>query len=246
VSRRVLVLGATSAIATEVCHILGRRGDRLHLVGRNAQKLDAVARSLGPAVAGSEAVDLTVCDARAVLDRALVALGGLDDVLVAHGELLDQLETERDPAALRRCMEVNLLSPLLLLLPIADHLEAQRAGRIAVITSVAGDRGRPRNFSYGAAKAGLTVWLEGLRSRLHPAGVTVHTLKPGPVITPMTVGHPRNALFATAPQAAARIVRAMDRGWAVTYVPGYWRPILWVVVRLPEWLFQRLRFLSAR
>ncbi len=245
-SRRVLVVGATSAIVGDLCRLLARRGDRLYLVGRTAARLEMVTNELAHAVAGSEAVDLVGIDGVSLLNRAIAALGGLDDVIVGHGLLGDQLETERDVQAMRDVFEVNLLSPIAVLLPVADHLERQRAGRIVVITSVAGDRGRPRNFTYGAAKSGLSTWLQGLRSRLYAAGVSVHTIKPGPVETPMTVGHPRNVLFTTSPAAAARILRAMDRGWAETYVPTYWRPILWVVRWLPEWAFQRIGFLSGR
>lgn len=244
--RRVLLLGATSSILADVAAILAARGDRFYLVGRSASKLDEVAARLGTSVAGREALDLVSADAPALLDRAVRALGGLDDAWVGHGDLGDQLSTEKDPAALRAVFDVNLVSAAVLLLPIADYLERQGTGRICVITSVAGDRGRPRNFTYGAAKAGLTVWLEGLRSRLYPSGVSVHTFKPGPVITPMTVGHPRNALFTSSPRAATLIVRGLDAGRAVTYVPGFWRLILYVVRWLPEAVFQRFSALAAR
>ena len=109
-----------------------------------------------------------------------------------------------------------------------------------------GARGRPRNYTYGAAKGALNLYLQGLRSRLYPAGVKVTTLKLGPVDTPMTRTHRKNALFATPARAARDIVRALDRGAGEVYVPWYWRPIMAVVRNTPEPLFQRLGFLSGR
>jgi short-subunit dehydrogenase len=114
------------------------------------------------------------------------------------------------------------------------------------MTSVAGDRGRPRNYTYGTAKGALHVYLQGLRSRLYPAGVSVTTLKLGPVDTPMTRDHKKNLLFAQADTVARGVVAAMDRGTAEAYVPGFWAAIMPVVKGTPEWLFQRLRALSDR
>lgn len=245
--RRILVLGATSTIAADVCARWAARGDRLHLVGRNPDKLAALAAACGPAVTTAVADFCDTDRARDVIAAALAALDGrIDVVLVAHGDLGDQLLSERDYHEAERLIEVNFLSVVALLLPLADILERQRAGALAVITSVAGDRGRPRNFTYGAAKGALNIYLQGLRSRLYPAGVQVTILKLGPVDTPMTTGHAKNRLFATPARAARDIVRAIDRGAREAYVPWYWRPILWIVRNTPEALFQRLGFLSGR
>lgn len=247
--RRVLVFGATSAIAGRVIATWAARGDRLHLVGRDPQKLAAVAASCAGAAGVTTAVaDLCATErAGALVEEALAALGGpLDVVLIAHGDLGDQLRSEREYAEAERIVRTNLLSVVALLLPLADTLERQRSGRLAVITSVAGERGRPRNFTYGAAKGALGVYLQGLRSRLYPAGVTVTTLKLGPVDTPMTATHEKNASFVDADRAARGIVRAIDRGAAVAFIPGFWRLIMWGVRHTPEALFQRLGFLSAR
>ena len=143
-------------------------------------------------------------------------------------------------------LRTNLLSPISLLLPLANHLEREGAGDIAVLSSVAGERGRPRNFTYGAAKAGLTVYTQGLRSRLWPRGVGVHTFKLGPVDTPMTIDHPKNLLFAQVDAVADAIVAGIDAKVGEVYTPGYWRPILGVVRRLPESIFQRVAALAGR
>ena len=152
---RVLVLGATSAIAAEVAVLHAGRGDRLHLVGRDAHKLSALAlRVPGCSV---EVADLVEADPAALVQRAIEALGGLDRVLIAHGALGNQLDTERDAAAAIDVIATNFTSAVALLVPLANHFERTRGGRIGVITSVAGDRGRPRNYTYGAAKGALGI-----------------------------------------------------------------------------------------
>ena len=246
--RRILVFGASSAIAAEVITLWAARGDRLHLVARDGQKLAAVVeRCRGAAGITTTVADL--CDlgrAPALVDEAVAALGGLDLVLVAHGELGDQQRSEHDFAEAERILRTNFLSVVALLIPIADRLEQQRSGALAVMTSVAGERGRPRNYTYGAAKGALGLYLQGLRSRLYPAGVQVTTLKLGPVDTPMTATHAKNALFAAPARVARDITRAVDRGAREVFVPWYWAFIMAVVRNAPEPLFQRLRFLSGR
>jgi short-subunit dehydrogenase len=244
---RVLVLGATSAIAAEVCLVHARRGDRLHMVGRDREKLDAVVRRCAPAQVTSATADFAVLERCApVVEEAVVALGGLDRVLIAHGELGDQLASERELTEAERIFQVNLMSVVALLIPIANHLEAAGRGRLGVITSVAGDRGRPRNYTYGAAKGGLAVYLQGLRTRLYARGVAVTTLKLGPVDTPMTVAHRKHALFGRPERVAAGIVAAMDTGVPEAYVPRVWRAIMPLVRATPERVFQLLPFLSGR
>lgn len=251
-SPRVALFGATSRIASEVALVYAERGARLHLVGRDPGKLEAlVSRASHAAVTGAavthEACDFSALDAlEGVAERALTALGGLDVALVAHGDLGDQLASERSFAAAEQTFVVNFLSAVALLIPLANHVEAARSGTLGVITSVAGERGRPRNYTYGAAKGALNVYLQGLRSRLYPAHVAVTTLKLGPVDTPMTRDHEKNPLFARPEPVAAAIVRALDAGVAEAYVPSYWAPIMAVVRRVPEPLFQRLRALSGR
>lgn len=241
-----LIIGATSAIASDIARILARRGARLYVVGRNPDKLSRLVDELGAAVVGSRAMTFDDASANeAAIHDAVAALGGLDLALIAQGYLSDQLRSERDFSEARLSTEVNYLGAVSQLIVLGNLLEARGAGHIAVISSVAGERGRPRNYTYGAAKAALTTYLQGLRSRLHPH-VGVHTIKLGPVDTPMTVGHSRNALFITSPQAAAAILRAIERGRAEAYVPAYWAPIMAAVRVMPEGIFQRLSFLSGR
>lgn len=245
--RRIAIFGATSAVAGEVCRRLATQGDRLFLVGRNPDKLAALVAELGSAVAGSLALDLTAQGAGAqAVAAATAALGHLDVALVAHGLLGDQLETERDFAHADEILRTNLDSVIALLIPLANDFEARGGGHLGVITSVAGERGRPRNYTYGAAKAALNTYLQGLRSRLWARGVAVHTFKLGPVDSPMTESHAKHALFSTPPAVAAAIVHHLEGRGGEHYVPAYWRPILGVVRALPEAVFQRFGFLAGR
>ncbi len=245
---RVLILGATSAIAAEVAALYARRGARLHLVGRNPTKLAAVAARCAPATVSTAVADFTDLPGNAEVVRdALAALEGrVDVVLIAHGDLGHQLESERDFDAAAAIFDTNLSSVVAQLIPLANHLAAQGHGRLGVITSVAAERGRPRNYTYGAAKAALNTYLQGLRTRLYASGVTVTTLKLGPVDTPMTEGHPKHPLFGRPEPVARDIVRAVEAGVAEAYVPWFWRGIMAVVRATPEGLFQRVPFLSGR
>ncbi|MBX3206198.1 MAG: SDR family NAD(P)-dependent oxidoreductase [Labilithrix sp.] len=244
---RVLILGATSAIASEVAQIHAERGDRLWLVGRNEQKLETVARRCSGTQVTARQADFADLEAdEALVDAAFAELGGVDVALIAHGDLGDQLATERSFEHAERTLRTNLLSVIALLVPLANRMEAARRGRIGVITSVAAERGRPRNYTYGAAKGALNVYLQGLRSRLYPDGVSVTTLKLGPVDTPMTHDHEKHALFGKPADVARGVVRALDARVPEAYVPSFWRAIMPIVRGTPEALFQRLPFLSGR
>jgi short-subunit dehydrogenase len=246
-NNRVLILGATSAIAAEVAKIYAQRGARLHLVGRNSEKLASLLAALPPGSASSAQADFAdLGRAAAIVHESIAALGGVDLALIAHGDLGDQLESERSFAAAEATIVANFTSVVALLVPLANHLETARTGTLGVITSVAGERGRPRNYTYGASKGALNVYLQGLRTRLVPAGVKVTTLKLGPVDTPMTREHRKHLLFATPSGVARGIVAALDAGTPEVYLPRYWAAIMAAVRLVPERLFQALPFLSGR
>jgi short-subunit dehydrogenase len=246
-SQRVLIVGATSAIAADVARIYAARGCRLHLLARNGQKLQAVVQTLGGAAVSTATADFGELNGvEQLVQEAARQLGGIDVVLIAHGDLGDQLKSEAGFDEAEAIFRTNLLSAVAFLVPLANLLEAQGSGRLGVITSVAGDRGRPRNYTYGAAKGALNVYLQGLRSRLFRSGVDVITLKLGPVDTPMTVGHAKNALFAQSTKVAASIVAALDSAVPEAYVPSFWSAIMPIVKNTPERVFQLLPFLSGR
>lgn len=243
--RRVLILGATSAIAMETARIFASKGDRLFLVARNAERLAAVAADLklrGASQVEIEARDLNDFDRhQALVDDAAAALGGLDTALIAHGTLGNQEESQKSWAYAEAEIRTNFLSAASLLTHLANRFEAQKQGSIAVISSVAGDRGRQSNYVYGAAKAGLTAFTDGVRNRLYPAGVNVVTVKPGFVDTPMTAHIQKGPLFAKPEAVAKGIHKALTRGGDIVYLPGFWRLIMAVVKAVPEAIFKRLK-----
>lgn len=246
--QRVLIAGATSAIAAEMARKLAAQGARLYLLGgRSQEKLDRLTAELGPAVVGARTADFDLTEGNAAaVEAAIAALGGLDLAVVAPGWLGDQIASERAYPEAEAILRTNLLGVVSLLIPLGNHFEQAGGGHIAVFSSVAAERGRPRNYTYAAAKGALNVYLQGLRSRLYPKGTQIHVLKVGPVDTPMTTHHVKNRLFARADDVAEQILAAIAKGRAVAYVPWYWRPIMAIVRHVPEPLFQRARSLSGR
>jgi decaprenylphospho-beta-D-erythro-pentofuranosid-2-ulose 2-reductase len=243
----VAIFGATSAVAQAVARAYAARGARLALVGRNTRKLRALADELPEHVVFLHAQDFSQTDAaHACVSAVQRELGRIDVALIAHGLLGDQQASEHDVEVALELAQVNFTSVVALLIPLANLLAVQGSGQIAVISSVAAERGRPRNYTYAAAKAALNTYLQGLRSRLYQSGVTVHTIKLGPTDTPMTVDHRKNALFASREQVARGIVAALERNVSEAYVPGFWRYIMFVVRNLPEPVFQRIGALSDR
>ncbi|MEN8216146.1 MAG: SDR family oxidoreductase [Pseudomonadota bacterium] len=243
--RKILIIGATSAIAQETAKLFAQEQDALFLVGRDAEKLEAVAADLK--VRGAHKVAYSCLDLnevqqhQAVLDEAYKSLDGLDTVLIAYGSLDDQKACEQDSAKAEQALRTNFLSVVSLLTPIANRLERQRYGCIAVISSVAGDRGRQSNYVYGAAKGGLSLFLQGLRNRLQSANVCVLTIKPGFVDTPMTANLKKGALWAK-PQTVARgIFRAISRRRNVVYLPWFWWLIMLIIRLIPEPIFKRMK-----
>ncbi|MFL5383122.1 MAG: SDR family oxidoreductase [Longimicrobiaceae bacterium] len=242
----VLVAGATSAIARAVAAELARRGHALVLAARDLPEAEALAADLRlrhgvPARAlRFDALDFA---SHAALAAELAAAEGeaLEGVVVAFGWMGDAERARHEPEEARRTLDVNLTAVVSLLTPLADHLERRGAGFVCVVSSVAGDRGRQSNYVYGAAKGGLTVYLQGLRNRLFPAGVRVVTVKPGFVDTRMTFGLPGTFLVAPPERVAAGIVRAIARGADEVYLPGFWRPVMMAIRAVPERIFKRMK-----
>jgi decaprenylphospho-beta-D-erythro-pentofuranosid-2-ulose 2-reductase len=243
---KVIMLGATSAIAEATARLYAAEGAELLLVGRQGERLAAIADDLrlrGAARADTAVRDLAADDdAAAVLAGFVETLGGVDHVLLAYGTLGDQKASERDPAAADRSFKVNFTSAATWVLVAAEMLEQQGRGSLVVLGSVAGDRGRRANFVYGAAKAGLAALVEGIAHRCAGKGPRAVIVKPGPVITPMTEGYAsRKGLMWATPETVAAIVRrAADRGGPVVYAPWFWRWIMLIIRFLPAPIFNRL------
>ena len=242
--KRVLVLGATSGIAEACCRLWAERGESLYLVARNPERLQAVAADLR--TRGAAQVETTVVDLDdtakhpALLAHAINALGGLDVAFVAAGVLGDQAQAERGFEEAHRILHTNLVAVASLLTWLGNYCAQRHSGTLAVLSSVAGDRGRKSNYVYGASKAGLTAFTDGLRNRIDRDGVRVMTIKPGPVRTAMTEGFPAKGGFADVASVAATLVKAIDRGGDVVYVPGMWRWKMAAVRAIPERWFKKL------
>jgi Short-chain dehydrogenases of various substrate specificities len=241
--KKILIIGATSAIAEHCARLWTARGDALYLVARNEERLTAIANDLkvrGAKEAHYYCMDLNDINNHAVmLDAADAVLGGIDTVLIAHGTLSDQKACEQSVEETLRQIQTNALSSISLLTLIANRFEAKQAGTIAVISSVAGDRGRASNYVYGSSKAMITAFASGLRQRLYKANVAVVTIKPGFVDTPMTTEFKKGILWAKPASVAAKIVRAIDQRKDEVYVPGFWWVIMTIIKMIPARLFQR-------
>lgn len=244
-NQNILIIGATSGIAEAVARRYAEQGARLFLVARNSNKLQAVSTDL--AARGAKDVQTFVMDANdsdlipQMLDSAWKAFGSIAVALVAHGTLPDQQRTETDiPYAIAE-FRTNAESVIACLTGLAQRFEPQGKGVIAVIGSVAGDRGRASNYLYGAAKAAIDTYASGLRARLFKSGVHVLTIKPGFVDTPMTAAFKKGFLWTKPDRIAENIYRAIEKGNKdVVYTPGFWFFIMLVIRAIPGFIFKRL------
>ena len=242
--RRIFIFGATSAIAQATGRLFAADGDSLFLAARDPEKLRIAADDLR--VRGASLVETATMEATeyhghpALIEAASRALGGLDLVMIAHGTLPDQKACEQSWDRTLKEVEINALSAISLLSHLANHLERQGHGTLVVISSVAGDRGRRSNYVYGTAKAALTTFTQGLRSRLCRSGVHVLTIKPGFVDTPMTA-HFRKGLLWSTPEAVGKgIYRAIQKKRNVVYVPWFWYFVMLFIRAIPEAVFKRM------
>lgn len=238
------LFGATSAIGEQVARLFAAEGSRIFLAARDPARLEAIAADLkvrGAASVVTAAVDFDDLSLLpAVAERCAAEFGGIDALLIAYGTLPDQALASSDVEAAARAIHTNFTSPAALLDQLAPHM--RKGGTMAVITSVAGDRGRQSNYVYGAAKGGLSRYLEGLRHRLAPRGVRVLDVRPGFVATPMTAGLSNGGPLWAKPERVARDIRAaMRKGRSRLYTPGFWRLIMFAVRSVPEAVFHKTK-----
>ena len=243
--KKILIIGATSAIAEATARLWAAQGHRLYLLGRNPERLNTIAADLK--IRGAESAQYALLDVNdfaqhaTALETAAAALGGMDVVLIAHGTLAEQKACEQDFNATLQELNTNAISVISLLTHLANRFEAQKHGAIAVISSVAGDRGRQSNYVYGTAKGAVTLFLQGLRNRLHKSGVHVLTVKPGFVDTPMTAEFKKGALWAS-PEAIAKSIHAgIEKRRDVIYAPWFWMGIMALIKLVPEGIFKKLK-----
>ncbi len=242
----VVILGATSGVARYIAHEFARLGSTLVLAGRNTTEIEILAADIH--VRYRTPCHILAFDAAAYDDHdAFVsncseALGGPPDgVVLCFGYMPDQTRAQTEFAQTRQTIEVNFSGAVSILERFAAVFESRGSGFIAALSSVAGDRGRKMNYLYGASKAGLSAYLQGLRNRLHPAGVQVTTIKPGFMDTPMTMGMKLPRPLVAAPDKAAKaMTHAILKGRDVAYVPFFWRYIMWIIKSIPEWQFKKM------
>ena len=242
--RKALVFGANSAIATAYCRLLAAQGASLHLVSRDRDALQGLACDLK--LRGAMAVTISVADLCEIRrHEQLVATGwdhldGPDLGLLAHGTLGSQLACQSNWDLQFKQIQSNLLSQQSLLTHLANRFEDQGNGCLAAISSVAADRGRASNYIYGAAKAGLSCYLTGLRQRLAPRNIRVLDLRPAWVDTPMTAGFEKGLLWSSPESVARAMYRALARRNGTVYLPAWWRPIMAVIRTMPDAMIRRL------
>lgn len=245
--KTAIVVGASSGIGEALARRLASEGCRVALVARREGELKAVVRSIENVTADDRAIFRVhdVCDgtsATAVWDSVELELGTVDLLVFAAGIMPAVGDTEYSFEKDRAILETNLVGAVAWFDVAALRMETARRGTIVGISSVAGDRGRRGNPAYAASKAAMNSMLESLRNRLAQKGVTVCTIRPGYVDTPMTKGLALPAKMTISADAAARLVLAAarkKRGVDV-YVPGKWAPIMFVIRHIPSFVFRRL------
>jgi len=242
--QRVLVFGASSAICSELLKLLASSEGYFYLVARDSFKLAVQVADLevrGGTIAGHESYDFNQWELHeAVVGRAVESLGQIDIVIIAHGSLPDQSDCESSPAAMRACIEDNFTSAAMIIQCCAGALAVQGSGTLLALSSVAGDRGRKSNYAYGSAKSGIDALMQGLRARFTGSSVEIVNIKPGMIETPMTAHMPSGALWSTPEAIAPQLLRAIEKGGGVYYVPGYWRFIMLIIRSLPNAIMARL------
>jgi short-subunit dehydrogenase len=240
----VLVLGATSAIARATAAAFAARSNDLYLASRDIEELRRIAADLR--LRYGVDVHYGLFDAEATdthegfFNSVVAALPNLSGVVLAFGYLGDQ-QAARDFSVAAKIITSNFTGAVSILSHVANYFETLQRGFIIGVSSVAGDRGRQSNYVYGAAKGALSLYLQGLRNRLHARGVRVITIKPGFVDTAMTFGLPGLFLVASPQSIGERIVAALGKSADVVYLPWFWRYIMLVIKFIPESIFKRMK-----
>lgn len=241
----VLVLGAGSAMARGIAAAFAGHGHALYLAGRDLEELERIASDLrvrtGVDVDFGQFNALDTQSHAGFVQAVVAEVGALAGVVWAVGYMPTQEQALADFAEVQRIIDTNFTAAVSVLDVCTAHLEKEGGGFLAVISSVAGDRGRQSNYYYGSAKGALALYLQGLRNRLHASGVQVLTIKPGFVDTAMTWGLPGLFLVASPEQVGRAVVRAVQRRRDVLYVPWFWRYIMLIIRHIPERVFKRLK-----
>ena len=241
----ILILGATSAIAKHTARLLAADEHSLYLVARNEDKLSAMKQDM--LVRGAKEVNYETLDLAddkqhtQLIQRITTTMGSIDTVLIAYGTLANQEISASSYEKTLKELQINCLSVISLLTILANQLETQVSGSIAVISSPSGDRGRQSNYIYGTAKGALSIFLQGLRNRLAKSNVHILTIKPGFVDTPMTKGFKKGFLWVSPEVISKGIYNAIKKKKEVVYLPFFWLFIMLGIKSIPEKIFKHLK-----
>jgi len=241
---KILVFGATSAIAYETCKLFAQDSISFYLAARNENELKRISNDL--TVRGAKEVEYMTFEAldtdsiTQIINKSLSKFPDLDGLLVAHGTLPDQKVCETNISAMKDAININFMAAAIILTLAAAHFEKQGFGTVVAISSVAGDRGRKSNYIYGSAKSALTTFLSGLRQRLSKKGVRVLTVKPGFVDTPMTTDFKKGVLFVRPTVIANGIYKAVIHNKDIVYLPWFWLWIMILIKSIPEKIFKKI------
>ena len=244
--KKIVIVGATAAIAEHCARLwLHKQSVDLTLVGRDVGRIERVAKDLKVRSSESEIriVEAHFLDPEAInlTVENIIQFGDVDVVLIAHGSLPEQVDCQNDLRVCREALDINGISPVLYAEAFANQMVKTNHGTIALIGSVAGDRGRKSNYVYGAAKGLVTRYAQGLQHRFAGTRVKVVLIKPGPTDTPMTAQlKGKGARLASVESVAKRIVEGVEAGKPVIYAPGKWCLIMMVVRHIPKFIFNRI------
>jgi decaprenylphospho-beta-D-erythro-pentofuranosid-2-ulose 2-reductase len=242
--KKIVLLGAYSAIVFETARIYAKDGASFILLGRSAERLEQTAQDLtarGASQVECIAADLADLSKHQELYEEILKLQPDTNLVISgYGQLSEQAAAEKNFQLVEQTFNINFLSVASWLEKFAQYFKEREAGTLAVITSVAGDRGRKSNYVYGASKAALSTYLQGLRNRLSTSGVGVLDIKPGFVDTPMTANLKKGLLFASPEKIAQGIYAAINKQKDQVYLPFFWFFIMLIIRNIPERIFKKM------
>jgi decaprenylphospho-beta-D-erythro-pentofuranosid-2-ulose 2-reductase len=245
--KSVVILGGASTVARAIAHEFAREGYSLVLADYDREENERIAADVRvrfDAKCTALPFDATDYDSHAAfVDQCTGTFGALPEgVVLCFGFMAEQTDAQADVTIARRTIDTNFTGAVSILERFAEAFEQRQSGFIAALSSVAGDRGRQSNYIYGASKGGLSIYLQGLRNRLHPAGVGVTTIKPGFMDTKMTYGMDLPAPLTASPEQAARaIYKAIQKRRDEAYTLFMWRYIMMIIRNIPEWQFKKMK-----
>ena len=241
---KIVVIGGTSAIAVATIKQFAKKEAEILLVDINYERLLSVQGDITVTTGIKPAIlewEISNSDKQNLLFEKIISEFGVFDVaFIAYGTLPVQLEIMNQPQEIQKQLSINFISVATLSSIFADYFEKRNSGTLAVISSVAGDRGRKSNYIYGSAKGGLSIFLQGLRNRLSASGVTIITIKPGLVDSPMTADIPKSPLFSSTEIVGKHIFNAIEKKKDIAYVPGFWRIVMFIIKHIPESIFKKM------